>query len=196
MNETRRTNGARKAEPPAPSNNGQPKPWRTEGLPNHDEDPVDHRPRPRWWLMLIYLGLGYLLVFGMLSFQDSLGEPTKVPYTEFTAQVEQHNVAEVFSQGDTIEGTLREPKPIPDQDDTNKTYEQFTTERPTFAQDDLFTQLKAGGATVSATPLTQDRGILWNLLISFAPILLCWSASGSGCSGAPARWVAVRGCSA
>ncbi|OBA74127.1 cell division protein FtsH [Mycolicibacterium elephantis] len=107
-----------------------------------------------------------------MSFQDSLGEPTKVPYTEFTAQVEQHNVAEVFSQGDTIEGTLREPKPVPDQDDPGKTYDRFTTERPTYAQDDLLTQLKAGGATVSATPLTQDRGIFWNLLIAFAPILL------------------------
>lgn len=172
MNESRRRNDTRKAEPPAPSNNGQPKPWRTEGLPKEEAGADDRRQRPRWWVVLIYLGLGYLLVFGMLSFQDSLGEPTKVPYTEFTAQVEQHNVAEVFSQGDTIEGTLREPKPVPDQDDPGKTYDRFTTERPTYAQDDLLTQLKAGGATVSATPLTQDRGIFWNLLIAFAPILL------------------------
>ncbi|MGE2690994.1 ATP-dependent zinc metalloprotease FtsH [Mycolicibacterium pulveris] len=172
MNESRQTNGARTPEPPAPSNNGQPKPWRTEGLPDQDQNADGPRQRPRWWLMLLYLGLGYLLVFGMLSFQDSLGEPTKVAYTEFTAQVEQHNVDEVFSQGDTIEGTLREPKPVPDQDDANETYERFTTERPTYAQDDLLTQLKEGGATVSATPLTQDRGIFWNLLIAFAPILL------------------------
>ena len=172
MNESRRRNDTRKAEPPAPSNNGQPKPWRTEGLPKEEAGADGRRQRPRWWVALIYLGLGYLLVFGMLSFQDSLGEPTKVPYTEFTAQVEQHNVAEVFSQGDTIEGTLREPKPVPDQDDPGKTYDRFTTERPTYAQDDLLTQLKAGGATVSATPLTQDRGIFWNLLIAFAPILL------------------------
>ena len=27
----------------------------------------------------LFYPLGYLLVFGMLSFQDSLGEPTKVP---------------------------------------------------------------------------------------------------------------------
>lgn len=172
MNESRRRNDTRKAEPPAPSNNGQPKPWRTEGLPKEEAGADGRRQRPRWWVVLIYLGLGYLLVFGMLSFQDSLGGPTKVPYTEFTAQVEQHNVAEVFSQGDTIEGTLREPRPVPGQDDPKKTYDRFTTERPTYAQDDLLTQLKAGGATVSATPLTQDRGIFWNLLIAFAPILL------------------------
>src|SRR5699024_9940565 len=42
----------------------------------------------------------------------------------------------------------------------------------TFAQDDLLAELETGGATVRATPLTQDRGVFWNLLISFSPILL------------------------
>jgi len=73
-----------------------------------------------------------------LSFQDALGGPTKVPYTEFTTQVEQRNVAEVFSHGDTIEGTLRQAKPLPGQDagaQNARTYRNFTTERPTFAQD-------------------------------------------------------------
>ncbi|MGV0791631.1 ATP-dependent zinc metalloprotease FtsH [Mycolicibacterium sp. XJ1819] len=172
MNESPRSNGARKAEASAPSDRADPKPWRTEGLPTQGEGADGDRPRPRWWIILIYLGLGYLLVFSMLSVQDSLGGPTQIAYTEFTAQVDQHNVAEVFSRGDTIEGTLREPRPVPDQDDPAKTYERFTTERPTYARDDLLTQLKDGGTKVSATPLTNDRGIFWNLLISFAPILL------------------------
>lgn len=51
-------------------------------------------------------------------------------------------------------------------------YERFTTERPTFADDDLLTQLDDAGATVRATPVEQDRGVLFNLLISLAPILL------------------------
>ncbi|EUA35164.1 ATP-dependent zinc metalloprotease FtsH domain protein [Mycobacterium xenopi 3993] len=96
-------------------------------------------------------------------------------YTEFTTQVEQRNVAEVFSRGDTIEGKLRQPRPLPGQDaggQNVRTYQKFTTERPTFAQDDLLTALKNSGATVSATPLTQQRGILANLLISVAPTLL------------------------
>lgn len=125
--------------------------------------------------MLIYLGVGYLLVFGSLSVQDGLGGPTEIPYTDFTVQVEQHNVAEVFSRGDTIEGTLREPKPVPTQDasaENASTYQRFTTHRPTFAQDDLLAALETSGTTVSAEPLTQERGVLLNLLISFAPMLL------------------------
>ncbi len=162
-------------ESPTPSQERRPKPWRTEGLPSPDSETDDRPKRPRWWRVLIYLGLGYLLVFGLLSFQDSRGGPTQIPYTDFTVQVEQHNVAEVSSRGDTIEGTLREPKPVPGQDSTSKktrTYERFSTHRPTFAHDDLLAALEASGATVSAKPLTEERGVLLNLLISFAPMLL------------------------
>jgi cell division protease FtsH len=49
---------------------------------------------------------------------------------------------------------------------------QFTTERPTFAHDDLLTELEDSGATVRATPVVEQRGTLANLLFSFAPILL------------------------
>ncbi|MCW2626984.1 ATP-dependent metallopeptidase FtsH/Yme1/Tma family protein, partial [Mycobacterium sp.] len=157
-----------------PSDRPSAKPWRTEGLPARDDEGGRGRG-PNWWLVLLFFGLGYFLLFGGLSFQDALGGPTKVPYTEFTTQVEQRNVAEVFSHGDTIEGTLRQAKPLPSQDagaQNVRTYQKFSTERPTFAQDDLLTQLKNSGATVSATPLTQQRGILANLLISVAPMLL------------------------
>ncbi|TCN42470.1 hypothetical protein EV641_12838 [Rhodococcus sp. SMB37] len=80
----------------------------------------------------------------------------------------------MFSRGDTIEGVLREPKPVPEGDSSagTATYQEFTTERPTFAQDDLLGQLEGSGAVVSATPLTDDRGLLLNLLISLAPMLL------------------------
>lgn len=69
-------------------------------------------------------------------------------------------------------------KPVPGENASApeaRTYQRFTTERPTFAEDDLLAQLQQGGATVSATPLTQDRGILVNLLISVAPMLLLFA---------------------
>lgn len=174
MNRRPSSDDDRTGERPTPSKRSEPKPWRTEGLPAQDDDEGGHK-RPRWWRVLIYVGLAYLAVFGLLSAQDSLGEPTKVPYTEFTAQVAQHNVAEVFAHGSTIDGELREPKPVPGESASAEhpnTYQRFTTERPTFAQDDLLAQLKQGDATVSAKPLNQERGVLWNLLISVAPILL------------------------
>jgi cell division protease FtsH len=93
-----------------------------------------------------------------------------VPYTEFRTQVANRNVTEVFARGDSIEGELKKAVPLPGQQE--RTYQQFTTERPTFASDDLLTELMNGGATVRATPIVQQRGFLANLLISLAPLLL------------------------
>jgi cell division protease FtsH len=114
--------------------------------------------------------LGYLLFFGVLTIQDQLSGPQPIPYTEFKSHVASKNVAELFARGNSIEGQLKKAAPIPGQ--TDRTYQQFTTERPTFASDDLLAELTDGGATVRATPLVQQRGFFTNLLISFAPILL------------------------
>jgi cell division protease FtsH len=114
--------------------------------------------------------VGYLILFGVLTVQDRLAGPQPVPYTDFKTQVTDKNVAELFARGDSIEGQLKKAVAIPGQQD--RTYQQFTTERPTFASDDLLTELTEGGATVRATPLVQQRGFLTNLLISFAPLLL------------------------
>jgi len=141
------------------------RPWRTEGLPKGQPT----KPRPRWLTMATWV-VGYLILFGVLTVQDRLAGPQPVPYTDFKTQVTDKNVAELFARGDSIEGQLKKAVAIPGQQD--RTYQQFTTERPTFASDDLLTELTAGGATVRATPLVQQRGFLTNLLISFAPLLL------------------------
>src|SRR4051812_47320456 len=154
----------RGAEPPAPPN--PPRPWRTEGLPPGQPP----KPKRRWNTIVIGL-LGYLAVFGVLTLQDRLSnQQVAVPYTELKSQVGKKNVTGVFSRGDSIEGELKSPAPVPGQ--AARTYKQFTTERPTFARDDLLAELMAGGATVRATPLVPQRGFLANLLISFAPTLL------------------------
>jgi cell division protease FtsH len=119
--------------------------------------------------MLVW-AIGYLLFFGVLTLQDRLSGPEPVPYTEFKTQVANKNVSEVFARGNSIEGQLKKPAPRPGEKD--RTYQQFTTERPTFATDDLLTELTGGSASVRATPLVQQRGFLTNLLISFAPFLL------------------------
>lgn len=154
---------------PQPPDDDPPKPWRTEGVPATGDD--GKRPKRRLdWKWLTGMLVGYLVVFGLLTTQDRItGAPT-VSYTEFTNQVEADNVTEVFSRGDTIQGVLQEPAPVPGGE--GGTYEQFETERPTFAQDDLLAQLDDSGATVRATPVVEQRGTLANLLFSFAPILL------------------------
>ncbi|TCN42151.1 cell division protease FtsH [Kribbella orskensis] len=143
-------------------------PWRTEGMPPSAGKPPR---RPRWLRFAAFIAGGYLLLFLLTTMQDQMSGGTEtVAYTEFTIQVEKGNVAEVFSRGDTIQGTLKDAATVPGKSDA--TYTKFTTERPTFATDDLFGALEKSGATVRATPVTQQRGVLWNLLISFAPILL------------------------
>jgi cell division protease FtsH len=110
------------------------------------------------------------VLFGVLTIQDRLSGPQAIPYTEFKAQVATKNVAELFARGDSIQGRLRNAAPVPGGQE--RTYQQFTTERPTFASDDLLAELTDGGAAVRATPVVQQRGILTNLLMSFAPLLL------------------------
>jgi cell division protease FtsH len=106
----------------------------------------------------------------VLTLQDRIAGPQAVPYTEFKAQVASRNVQEVFARGNTIQGALKQPKPVPGEE--KETYEKFTTERPTFAADDLLSELSSNAATVRATPLVQERGFLANLLMSMAPLLL------------------------
>ena len=142
------------------------KPWRTEGLPKGE---TPQAPRKRWtWMAAIFLG--YLVLFGLLTMQDRMSGPQAISYTEFKAHVARKNVREVFARGDTIEGQLKEPAALPGQE--GATYQQFTTERPTFAADDLLAELAAGGSSVRATPLVEHRGLLTNLVISMLPILL------------------------
>lgn len=173
----RRKRGDASGPPPLDS----PRPWRTEGLPRGDRA-SDKKKTPRWryWVtivaLLIGLGLGYAWV-------SSRNAPPVIPYTEFIAQVEAGNVSEVYATGDTIQGQLRNEAKLPDDgnDSTSEgMYDRFTTERPTFAQDDLLAELAAHDAVVRATPLEDPRGaaisvisslILWGLIIG----LLVWT---------------------
>ena len=100
----------------------------------------------------------------------SLVWPAAGAYTEFKTQVANKNVGELFARGNSIEGQLKKAAPLPGQPD--RSYQQFTTERPTFANDDLLRELTARRRQRRATPLVQQRGFVTNLLISFAPILL------------------------
>src|SRR5262249_47884619 len=161
------SNNALPPSPPAPStpaNQTGPRPWRTEGLP---KTPATKRRR---WLTVLLWGVGYLLLFGLMTLQDRMASPETVPYTEFKTQVDAGNVAEVFARGETIQGSLKKAVPLPGQE--GRTYQKFKTERPTFAVDDLLSQLAAIHATVRATPIVQERGMIANLLFSVGPLLL------------------------
>jgi cell division protease FtsH len=153
------------SESTPPSDEQTARPWRTEGLPKGQAP----KPKPRWLRLGVWL-LAYLALFGALQVQDRLSGPEAVAYTEFKRQVTAKNVTQVFARGDSIEGELKSATALAGE--KARTYRQFTTERPTFAKDDLLVELAASGATVRATPVVQQRGFLMNLLVSLAPILL------------------------
>jgi cell division protease FtsH len=149
-------------------------PWRTEGLPPGKANGAPPKQERNWGKFLIRALLVYGAVFAFLTFQDHMSGPEAISYTEFDKQVEAKNVAEVFARGYTIQGELRAPKQIPSDSKPKQpgNYKRFSTERPVFAEDDLLARLAAGGATVRATPIVEERGALTNLLLSFGPILL------------------------
>ena len=144
-------------------------PWRTEGLPEAGGDGGDRPPRPRWLRFFLVLGAAYLVVFGITWLTDGAG-PTAVPYTSFTEQVARGNVEEVYSRGETIEGTLKQAQQVPG-GAKGETYTSFTTERPVFADDDIYAQLVEKDVVVRAEPVAQQRGLLSNLFWALLPVL-------------------------
>jgi cell division protease FtsH len=150
------------------------KQWRVEGRPPNagDEGSGSSPPffrRPGWRFVLILVGL--LLANYVIG--SALVRPEEVaslPYTEFLAELDANNVETISARGDTIQGTLRTERPDPE--DPEKAYTKFSTERPTFAEDDLLRQLRANGVEVKAEPLFQDPPFLERLLVNFGPTLL------------------------
>ena len=60
----------------------------------------------------------------------------------------------------------------PDVAQRTGTYARFSTERPTFAEDDLLSQLRENGVRVEAKPLFENPSLLQTILVNFGPTLL------------------------
>ncbi|MGW2814623.1 ATP-dependent zinc metalloprotease FtsH [Streptomyces sp. NPDC001415] len=143
-------------------------PWRSEGAP---PPPAPKKKMPGGWGRLILTALVvYLITNLILSFFNDGDEPT-VSYTEFSKQVTAGNVSKIYAKGDAIQGQLKNKAPVPSGEGSGD-YTKFTTQRPTFADDDLWTQLTKQKVTVTAEPVVEHRSFLANLLISLAPMLL------------------------
>ncbi|WP_406342242.1 ATP-dependent zinc metalloprotease FtsH [Streptomyces sp. NBC_00648] len=151
---------------PVPPRDRTDQPWRSEGAP---PPPPPKRKMPGGWGSLILAALVvYLITNLILSFFDEGNEPT-LSYTEFSKQVAAGNVEKIYAKGDAIQGQLKSSQTVPGGSDK---YTKFTTQRPTFADDDLWSQLTKQSVTVTAQPVVEHRSFLANLLISLAPMLL------------------------
>ncbi|MGW1541021.1 ATP-dependent zinc metalloprotease FtsH [Streptomyces sp. NPDC002309] len=153
----------------APSRKSPDQPWRTEGTPEEPpKSPSGWRKLPGgWWSLAVTALVVFLIANIVLSFLDE-EEPT-ISYTAFSKQVEADNVSRIYSKGDSIQGELKKAQDNPGGDGT---YTRFKTQRPAFADDELWEDLSSHNVTVTAEPVVQQRGIVANLLLSLAPILL------------------------
>ncbi|MFF3647111.1 ATP-dependent zinc metalloprotease FtsH [Streptomyces sp. NPDC002181] len=152
---------------PVPPRDRADTPWRSEGAP---PAPPPKRKMPGGWRGLVLAALiVFLLANVALSFFNQGDEPT-VSYTEFSKQVADGNVSKIYSKGDAIQGELKNKQPLPDGGKGD--YTKFVTQRPAFADDDLWANLSKHNVVVTASPVVVQRSFLANLLISLAPMLL------------------------
>ena len=121
-----------------------------------------------WWTLLGLLVLNWILSSVLLG----AGPRAAVSYTYFVRQVTADNVQQVTSTGNTIQGTFRHQVGYPPGTRNAQQVQQFTTERPTFANDHLFQQLQARGVTVNAKPPDQGAPLWEQLLLGLGPGLL------------------------
>ncbi|MFI6548282.1 ATP-dependent zinc metalloprotease FtsH [Streptomyces prunicolor] len=155
---------------PAPPRKSPDQPWRTEGTPDEPPKPSPGGKKMRggWWSLILTALVVYLVANLILSFFNEGDEPT-ISYTEFSKQVDAGNVTKIYAKGNAIQGQLKKEQENPDGDGK---YTKFDTERPTFADDQLWEDLTKHNVTVTAEPVVQHRSFLANLLISLAPMLL------------------------
>ncbi|WP_328356019.1 ATP-dependent zinc metalloprotease FtsH [Streptomyces sp. NBC_00445] len=153
----------------APPRKAPDQPWRTEGTP---DEPTGRsggrRVRPRWWGLLLTAAIVFLLAYVGLTYLGAGDEPT-ISYTEFSKQVDDDNVSKIYSKGDAIQGQLKNARDNPED---SGDYTKFRTQRPAFADDDLWQNLSSHDVTVTARPVVQERSLLSNVLISLVPIVI------------------------
>jgi cell division protease FtsH len=150
---------------------GRPAPWRVEGMP---DDPSGRSPaqRPRlggfWWLLLAALAANW--IFASIA----MGPParTAVSYTFFTDQLQVGNVETVTSTANTLQGQFRKAVDYPPNSKDAAPVGLFTTQRPSFATDDLLGTLQAKGVTVNANDPDAAAPLWQQILVGFGPTLL------------------------
>jgi len=156
-------------KPPSPPG------WRVEGMPDgKGKPPTGWRSRipfGRWFWLVFFalLAVNWIVTNAVLGPEPAI----RVPYTDFITQLDAGNVDSVVSTGATIQGTFKEPVESPS--DPSVVATGFTTERPTFAEDDLLQRLIANDVVVNAEAPNQPAPLWQQVVFGFGPtLLLLW----------------------
>src|SRR4051794_29689565 len=149
---------------------GRPAPWRVEGMPDRNSGAAGQRPgRGGFWLWVV----GFFVI-NWIVMSVFLGPPsrTTVSYTFFSDQLDAGNVQTVTSTGDTIQGEFKKAVAYPQGAKDAQKVDLFTSQRPSFADDDLLTTLTAKGVEVNADPPDARPPIWQQIIVGFGPTLL------------------------
>jgi cell division protease FtsH len=142
-------------------------------LPRDDDKPGRPRGFMRgiggrfWMLVLVLLAVNYLTV---ALFAPGKEESITIPYSpNFLQQVEEGNVARISTRGEEVSGEFRDPVRYRDSEPARN----FETQIPTFADTDVLSNtLQTNDVEISAEPVNEGRGFLFNLILGFGPVIL------------------------
>src|SRR5450759_744038 len=149
---------------PAPARNPRPSTG-VKGAPPKAVNPFRSR---RFWITLLILLAANLFITNVLL---APAQPTTItlPYNVFKEQVTADNVVTVTTTGDAITGVTKTPVAEPG---TGTKATHFTTQHPSFANDNLETLMEQHGVTINAKPENPPLPFWEQLLLSFGPTLL------------------------
>ncbi|HEX2152676.1 MAG TPA: ATP-dependent zinc metalloprotease FtsH [Acidimicrobiia bacterium] len=151
--------------------------WRVEGMRDGEKpddeptSPLSQMPGGRnfWIIALILLALNFFITDLLLGPEERV----RIPYTFFIEQLDSGNVEAITSTGDTIQGTFESAVASPEEESEGApTFTSFETERPTFAEDDLFQRLQANDVVVNAEPADAPAPLWQQIVFGFGPTLL------------------------
>ena len=122
----------------------------------------------RFWLLIFGLLIVNIIVSTIIQ---SAAQPPSVviPYNVFVDQVNAGNVVNITATGDAITGTARTAvRAGPGQ----ASAKDFSTQRPSFASDNLEAALRKNNVSILAEPPNPPAPVWETLLFSFGPTLL------------------------
>ncbi|MGI8713019.1 MAG: ATP-dependent zinc metalloprotease FtsH [Solirubrobacteraceae bacterium] len=162
-----------RAQPPAPGQHG----WRVTPSPDGRGTPPTPRPpmpnRSRWWILVVVLALLALNLW-VSSRALSPNQPVRIPYSPtFLSQVQNSNVKEISSKGDSIQGTFKTAVRYPTGEASVSPTTGFETQVPSFAdQGQLFSTLRSENVTIDATNPNPGPSFFTSVVLGFGPTLL------------------------
>src|ERR1700722_10760976 len=141
------------------------------GLPDPPAPRAPHRSRWFVWFVLALLALNFGSV---LLARPGAQARVRVPFSPyFVSAVHAGRVASIASTGDTIQGTFKVALRYPAHGAQAPLTTLFSTEVPTFWNDDQLTALLQGHhVQINASSPTQGTSLVASLLFGFGPTLL------------------------